>query len=265
MSVNEADPIAAAHAAARARWPDIALPLEAFAEHLRARPEAECSEDVFLACACLARDPAALAVLERELVDVVSGAVGSLERADDVAAEAAQATRVALLVEGRSGGGPALASYAGRGALRRFIRVVAVREAMRLRDQRRRMVAVDDQSMLDALIPPGDPALSQIKNEAAAHVRAAFLEALGELERRERTALRMHLLDGLTVDEVAPVFQIHRATAARWIAAARDRLLSIARRKLEARLALDRGEVDSLIRLARSRLDFGNALKSSDS
>jgi RNA polymerase sigma-70 factor (ECF subfamily) len=119
--------------------------------------------------------------------------------------------------------------------------------------------------MLDALIPPGDPALSQIKNEAAAHVRAAFLEALGELERRERTALRMHLLDGLTVDEVAPVFQIHRATAARWIAAARDRLLSIARRKLEARLALDRGEVDSLIRLARSRLDFGNALKSSDS
>jgi len=98
--------------------------------------------------------------------------------------------------------------------------------------------------------------LSAVKNDAAVAFRAAFLATLGELERRERTVLRLHLLDGLTIDEIAPMYEVHRATIARWIGAAKQTVLDRTRRRLMHDLRLDAAEVDSLIRLVQSRIEL---------
>jgi RNA polymerase sigma-70 factor (ECF subfamily) len=87
-------------------------------------------------------------------------------------------------------------------------------------------------------------------------VRGAFATALADLPRRERTILRQYHVDGLSIDELARLHGIHRATSARWIAAARADLVQRVRGHLRAALSLDDRELDSVIGLVRSRLDL---------
>jgi len=117
-------------------------------------------------------------------------------------------------------------------------------------------VQVDDDEMFDLLAPPSDPRQSAIRRDAAVAFKAAFLAAICELDRRERTVLRLHVVDGLTMDEIAPMFGAHRATVARWIAAAKQTVLDKTRRKLMHELKLDRDEVASLIALVQSRIEM---------
>jgi RNA polymerase sigma-70 factor (ECF subfamily) len=67
--------------------------------------------------------------------------------------------------------------------------------------------------------------------------------------------LRQHHVDGLTLDELAGVYRIHRATLARRLAAAREKLAAHTRRILLQRFGLGRKELDSLMVLVRSHLD----------
>ncbi len=68
--------------------------------------------------------------------------------------------------------------------------------------------------------------------------------------------MRQHYLDGLTLDELATLYGTHRATAARWLAAARQALLDGTRQALMSRLRMPRAECESVIRMARSELDM---------
>jgi len=52
------------------------------------------------------------------------------------------------------------------------------------------------------------------------------------------------------------VLGIHRATAARRIARAREQLVAATRRELVTRLELEDGELDEIIGLVTSRLDI---------
>jgi RNA polymerase sigma-70 factor, ECF subfamily len=49
---------------------------------------------------------------------------------------------------------------------------------------------------------------------------------------------------------------VHRATAARWLTDARERLGEIIRTELAARLQIAAEEVDSIVRLVQSRVDM---------
>jgi RNA polymerase sigma-70 factor (ECF subfamily) len=71
--------------------------------------------------------------------------------------------------------------------------------------------------------------------------RACFSEALAGLSMHDRDLLRRHHLDGLTLDQVATLHDVHRATAARWLAQVRERVVAATRAALERELA---GEVD---------------------
>lgn len=259
----EVDALAAAWARCRAARPDVALDLERFRAHVEARRPDDvtpadqlatfCLDDLYLACAAAAGDPAAVRAFEREVIPVIEAALGGWDRA--VVDETRQRLRAMLLVD-HAGRGPLLAQYAGRGALRRWVRVVAAREAGKTVRDGAAAVLTDDEALLDVLAPLTDPALSALKHDAAAAFQAAFLAALGQLDRRERTALRLHVLDGLTIDEIAPMYGVHRATVARWIASAKQAVLDRTRRRLMHELRLDAGDVDSLIRLVQSRIEL---------
>jgi len=261
--MDTSDPVAIAWERCRAARPGVVATLAQFRAHLTAHRPAElsevdqlaswCLEDVYLATGCLARDPGALQALEHEIIPIIELALIGWDRT--IVDETRQQLRAALVVD-QGGRGPLLAQFSGRGALRRWIRVVATREAGKARARDQAATPIDDDSLFDAVVPAGDPVLSAVKNDAAVAFRAAFLATLGELERRERTVLRLHLLDGLTIDEIAPMYEVHRATIARWIGAAKQTVLDRTRRRLMHDLRLDAAEVDSLIRLVQSRIEL---------
>lgn len=250
-------------AAGRAAYPAVAVTpaLAAFvAERLAAieaahDPTARAA-DVVLAGACAAGDPAALAIVDAGLAASVRPALARLgvPAADDD--ELVQRLRIALLAPGEGARG--IAGYAGRGDLRAFVRAVAVKLALK-RLTREAGPATDD-DVLDMLPDAGDsPELRVLKERCRGDLRSAFATALAALTPHERTLLRQHYLDGLSIDALAPLHRVHRATCARWLETARASVLRGVRRHLQATLALGAGELDSAVDLVRSQLDLSLA------
>ncbi|MEJ7600205.1 MAG: sigma factor-like helix-turn-helix DNA-binding protein [Kofleriaceae bacterium] len=259
----QSESLAVAWQRCRDARPDVRVELAAFADYLAARRPDDvtlddqlatwCLDDLYLACACVAGEAAAVHAIERELGPIIDVVLSTWDRT--VADETRQRLRAMLMVD-HNGRGPLLAHYAGRGALGRWIRVVAAREAGKTRRADQAAMPVDDDALFDALVAHDDPQLAAIKHDAAIAFRAAFLATVAELDRTERTVLRLHILDGLTIDDIAPMYRVHRATIARWIGNAKQTLLERTRRRLMHELRLDGAEVDSLIRAVQSRIEL---------
>jgi RNA polymerase sigma-70 factor (ECF subfamily) len=91
--------------------------------------------------------------------------------------------------------------------------------------------------------------------EYASEFRTAFKETLHRLDSRERTVLRYSALDGLSIDEIARLYSVHRSSAARWLVKARTDLLEGTRSRLMTKLDVTPEELDSILRLIQSQLD----------
>jgi RNA polymerase sigma-70 factor (ECF subfamily) len=102
-----------------------------------------------------------------------------------------------------------------------------------------------------------DPGLELLRARYAGDVRRAFAAALAALTERQRAVLRQYHLDGLTIDQLAALHHINRATAARWVAGARLDVVTATRKHLVADAGVPKSEVDSIIRLVRSQLSAG--------
>jgi RNA polymerase sigma-70 factor (ECF subfamily) len=241
--------------AAGVRWPELSLDAEVLTRHLEQLgidigAEQPHAVDIVLACACSLGQRDALDVFERELVPVIAKAVRRID--DALVDEAIQATRERLLV----GPTPRIAEYSGRGPLTAWVRIAAMRIALNLLRPRRRNVLVDDDAFLDQVAHHTDAERRQIRARYADACADALRVAFSELSARERNLLRMHHLHGLTVDELAPTFRVHRATVARWISSARDHMMARTLAGVSQRLGIPEPEADSILRDLRSRLDI---------
>lgn len=212
--------------------------------------------DLYIASACVAGDPAALASLDARLPALVRPALAKLGMPASDDDEIVQRVRVALFVPNDLGA-CGLSGYTGRGELRAYLRAVAVRIALK-RLERERQPASADPSELAAWIPDvsDSPELALLKQRCRDDLRAGFASALAALSARERTLLRQHYVDGLTIDILGPLHQVHRATCARWIEAARVKILRGVRSHLRTSLELDDGDLESAVALVRSQLDL---------
>jgi len=246
-------------AAARARWPEVGVDGDELDRHLArldiaALPVPLHAADLVLACACARGDAAAVAIFDREMAAIIRSAARRIDDSADFGDEVAQTARERLLVA-RDDQPPRIAEYSGQGPLAAWVRIAAMRIAMNLLRERRRNVLVDDEAFFDAAIEEGEAdraaARARYGEACAASLRAAF----AGLTARERNLLRMHHLHGLTVDELAPSFAVHRATVARWLAAARERLLTETRAGLRERLGVGDATADSILRELRGRVD----------
>src|SRR5262249_17829438 len=85
--------------------------------------------------------------------------------------------------------------------------------------------------------------------------REAFTNAFSLLSSQQRNVLRLHLLDGVTLEQLAATFGVHRSTIARWLAESRAAVLQGTRKGLRTRLRIAPAELESLIGLLRSQLD----------
>jgi RNA polymerase sigma-70 factor (ECF subfamily) len=244
-------------AASRAAWPEVKLADATFAAHLDARVPAGmtlaaalpamCVADLYLACAIEQGDAAALRAFESYLTQI-DIAIAHLDGGSALADDVRTAVRERVLAHGGKG---KLAEYRGRGDLRGWLRVVAVREALQLLRARRREAPMPD-DLADKLVV-GAAAMTSDEQRA---YKQAFATALGELTPRERNLLRQHYLHGATVDDLGALYGVHRATPARWIAQIRETLLRRTRQLVGAALRLTGTELDSAMDKLASHVDY---------
>ena len=260
MAVTYDEAIEAAHQAARAAWPDVIVELPRFAAEVRRRlgeisPEelaTICTDDLYLAIACLDGDEAAATHLERDYLVEAERAARKLRGSDDQAAELrGHLRRVLFTAEGERRAG--LAEFSGRGDLHGYLRVTATRELIRVINRGRKEQPIEP--LIERLQLERAPELSMVRARHGAEIETAVRAAIEALPERDRALLRYSLVDDWTVDQIGELYGVHRATAARWVAAARDRLGETIRREVATRLAIETGEVESLIDLVRSRID----------
>ena len=213
------------------------------------------AEDLWAACACGAGESAAIAAAEARYFPDVDAALGKMGLTADRMAEVKQGLRRVLFVgDPTVGVAPRIGEYKGTGDLRAWLRVTAMRAALKLLRKENRETPTDD-ALLEARAQTDDPELGYMKAAYRAAFKTAFQEALDSLHAKEKTLLKQQIVDGLSIDELGSLYQIHRATAARWVQSAREKLLSRTRRTfmLNARITSD--ECESIMRMVRSQLD----------
>lgn len=250
-------------AAARAAWPEVALAPEDFAHHLGAHLageqdlpralEAVRGVDLWLACACGRGERNALRVLEQRYLPIAARAVARFGDPRGFVADAIQELRERLLV----GTPPRIAAYAGGGSLDAWIKVAAVRVAINLRqkEDRRREEPAGGEGEHD-LAGVRDPELDFIKAQHRGDCAAALREAFADLTADERAMLRFYLIDKLNIAEIGGLFGVSRATIGRRIVDVRAKVLESTRRRLQERLRLATGELDSLLAIVQSQIDL---------
>jgi len=209
--------------------------------------------DVVLAIVAAAGDPRAIAacdaIASRELDFAAARLRATGTQADDLRSELRR-----LLFVAEDERPAALATFTGRGDLRGYARVIVTRALVRRIQRDRREVTLDDQ-VLDAFTPAAGPEVALLREHYRPMVDAALRAGLAGLSERHRALLRYHLLDGWSIDRIGERYGVHRATAARWLTAARDELGAAIRADLSARLEIGESQVDSIVGLVVSRVD----------
>lgn len=257
---REAKDWEAALATAKATWPSFHLTLDDFRAHVGAQgdvpgpPPQNLAADLYLACGCARRLPAALHAFDVKYRDDVEATARRLGRRDAGIEDARQAVYERLFTSPSSARTPKITEYTAKGSLRSWLRVVAARAIMNL------AVRADDEEPVDdvdafGMLAATDPELALMKERFADELRAALKAAAASLEPRDRAVLRLSFGSGVAIDGIAAMYGVHRATAARWIAKAHEDLSKRAQRELRTRLKVDESEYVRILELIASRFD----------
>jgi RNA polymerase sigma-70 factor (ECF subfamily) len=244
--------------AGRDAHPGVDVDEARFAAHVARLAEpalARHGADLYLACACAVGDEAALRRFDDTVLAPASLAARQLDGDAAFLDEVRQRLRTTLLVG--DGAPPRIADYAGRGPLRAWVGVSAVRAGLMMQRSRKRAREVPEEDLGHALslASTGNPELDLLKRQHAEAFRAALTEACAELEPRLRACLRMHLVDDLSIDQIGAAYGVHRATAARWVQRAREALVESTHRRLQERLHLTPTELERVAALVHSQID----------
>jgi len=249
---------------ARAHYPGVLVDQETYASYLGERMRetsgdapavaSRASNDLYLACACLSGDSVAISLLESEVLSVLPTAMARLSIGSGAAEEAIARTRNKLLV-GADGHGK-LRDFSGTGDLRGWVKVIAIRDALRAARKTKREVSLSDE--LAASLPSSalDPELAYQKTLYRSEFKASFEAAVDQLDARQRSLLRQAIVYRANVDQVATLYQVHRATAARWLSKAREHLAEKTRANLRLRLRISDDQFQSIVRLIESQMDL---------
>jgi RNA polymerase sigma-70 factor, ECF subfamily len=235
------------YAEAREAWSQFAVAEDVFDAAMAARGNVGDAAEVYLACACAAGVAIAIRCFEDKYFRCIPAVVGRLGLSASDADEIAQTLRQRLFVG--TDGVPKVTEYAGQGQLAGLVQVAATRIGLNLRRGRERIA---DEPAPDAPSEANDAAYA--KAEYRAHVRRALEDAAAALPARDRTILRMHLVERASIDDIAAVYRVHRATAARWVTAAREALIRESRDRFLTLAKLEDDDTPGLASFVESQL-----------
>jgi RNA polymerase sigma-70 factor (ECF subfamily) len=248
-----------AFALGKKTWPGIKLELEVFRAHcervLGPSPEWEWTRfaaELYLCCACAQGDPEATRVLESEVLPQVVKAISRIDSDPQFVEEALQTLRDKLLVGPRA----KINDYAARGPLIAWLSVAAARVALdAIRSRKARRIHPGD--LPERLAQTDSSPLNHIvKSRYADSFQRALKNAISALPSRDRNLLRLQLVGRCSIDQLGRMYLVHRATAARWLESARNRVFESVREQMKSEHRLTDGEFDSIARGVRSQLDL---------
>jgi RNA polymerase sigma-70 factor (ECF subfamily) len=243
-----------------ARWPDLDLSYETFAAHVedlrssRSSPSDEelaaHAEDLFLVAACLAGAPTALGAIDRAVLSQVPDMVAVVDPSYGFGAEVAQMLRERLLCPPLE----RLRQYGGSGPLAAWVRVAARRLAVDIK--RREGASIRQAAQLPAAMASHHPEWELLRRRYQVPLETALRAALENLPARDRMVLRLYLLRGENIEGIGRIYGVHRATVARWIAAAQRSIADAVLQRLKGELGLSPSEFESLARELGSKLEI---------
>lgn len=250
--------------AGAAAWPGVELSRQVFARHLGEHAEGPSpieslnglsGEELYLACACAQMSSAALKAFERSYLSHTPSFLSRMSPTPSLIDDVKQALREKLFL-GKDGEPPKIAGYSGRGSLLTWTRVVAARLALNMKRGKNQQ-AETGESAIDAVAAVGgDAELDVLQSRYQEEFHKAVKEAFASLTSKQRNILRLHFVNGLSGEKIGAVFRVHQTTVARWLAAAREDVLTTTKSLLRQRLKVRDEELDSIVRGLQSRLDL---------
>ena len=241
-----------------AAWPAITCSRRQF------RLIAECSEardlraangtDIYIAAAVVAGNPAAISAFESIYIDRQRARLRQLGLCPASVEDVLQTIRERLLMPRAERTKPQLAHLAGCGNFHTLIRVIAVRTGLNvLRSQGRRRRNEDDAAV--EMLSSSEGALRVLMRAEAAHLlREAIERAVSGLSPKNRTLLRLHFSHGMSIDEIGRMYNVHRATAARWLCRVREIIETEVKANLQQQHGQATTNLEELLGLASSQL-----------
>jgi RNA polymerase sigma-70 factor (ECF subfamily) len=231
-------------------WPGVRVSNETFSARVQelgitAPDLSKRASDIFLAIAGLERDDRALRHFDKTILADLDLHVGRYALQPAALDDVRQKIRLKLLV----GPPPAIRGYRGTGPLGAWVRVAAVRIAADLKTGETLGGGRFVDGALAAFRPAfGDsPEIAAIKHRYHGHLRDALEQTLQALPAREKTLLRLTVVDGLNIDAIGAIYRVHRATVARWLVQVRAQVFAGIRERIGLRNQPTVSELRSLL------------------
>ncbi len=217
----------------------------------------ERAADIYVACACVMAIPGSAELLMQRHQRSVQQSLGRMKLTNEQFEEAyATFLRIVLIGEAST---PAIATYKALGSLDGWMRVTATRAAHRvLRGRQPEAIALSDRSIDQGVWHSAEH--DALRREFRERFTASMTHSFATLSSQDRRALRQHYQDKLSIDVLAQVWNLHRASAARRIAGARTRLRKQVLASLESDMGLSPSSAIRMIANNISGLGFENGL-----
>jgi RNA polymerase sigma-70 factor (ECF subfamily) len=252
--------------AAEAAWPTLRLDRSRFRARLAAAVPPESSDalialskihanDLYLATACADGVREALnqfatrhlSHLDRYLKRFGNSSI----RAEDVRRELED-----TLLFGRVGAPARIGQYTGRGPLDRFVGTAAKYAALSMLRAQQRDSPADFDALASHLTSLTDPPEHPIDTRCVALVRESLRVALMALDRRKRTIVRLHLMQGVTLTQIARMLKVHQSTVSRAFDAAIEAIHAEISRRLQELEGIEPSEMRLILREVQGRIDL---------
>jgi RNA polymerase sigma-70 factor (ECF subfamily) len=253
----------------RAQWPTVALPADLFVTHLAERlppasPDSPIEPllaslsvaELYLACACARGLPSAIELFDRNYLAKLPALLRNPKQPEAMIEDVCQLARMKLLVSTPESAAK-IGEYSGKGALMSWVRVTALRIAIKQQAGQKPAPQQDADTVFEALPAPGvDAELDLIKRRYHTEFRQAMLEAFSSLSPQERNYLRLYFVDQLSTYEMAALFRVNQGTVSRWLKDARQHIYEETRRHLQAKLGLSTQDFTSFLAVLDSQLEL---------
>jgi RNA polymerase sigma-70 factor (ECF subfamily) len=255
--------------AAEQSWPTFRVERSVFQERLLAAVDLEADDaldaldalhapDLYLAVACAASLGPALSEFAARYLSRVDAHLGRLRNAP-IRPEDVRRDLEDTMLFGREGGVARIGQYTGRGPLDRFVGAAARNIAFSMLRKKTKEDSGDWDALASRLSAPPHGESTVARASYGDAIREALLNALGRLDRRQRTIVRLHLLKGVPLTQVGRMLRVHQSTVSRDFAAAMRVLYAEIRRQFRDLHGVRETEMKSIIRDVRSQLDLSLA------
>jgi RNA polymerase sigma-70 factor (ECF subfamily) len=249
--------IIAAHTEGTTIWPDVVVPFEDFNRMLRdtnvtSDGMRQWPGDLYLACAARHGNARAIRIIDERFVAGLGARIRRLGSKPEEIADVLQAVRERLF----AGDAPRIGAYNANGPLEQWIKVVAMRTAI---DTHRKEATVPraEAAWLEIFTAAAsDASVLLIRTEYKRELETAIQEQVATLSAHDRAVLRLHVIEGVSIEKIAASYGVHRVTVARWVWKAGESILDGLRRRFNDRFGIVPQEFESLARLARSQLSL---------